>query len=366
MNHCRETDAEVRRVRAILRQAMECEASDVHLVAGYPPVLRVHGELQNLGADALSAEEARGLVVSVCPEAVRARLAETHDADFSYAFEHQGEVRRFRVNVFKNQEAVGACLRLIPQQIPTLEWAGFPATLAERLVSLLNGLVLVTGITGSGKTTTLAILIDLLLRRGGSRIITVEEPIEYVFAPSGSSVVTQREVGVDVPSFADGLKYGLRQDPDVILVGEIRDRETAQMALSAAETGHLVFATLHTRDAKGAVSRFADLFPRDAQDDVRSQLSLSLRCVTAQHLLPAAASGAKRVLALEVLINNYSVASAIRLGKLETLETCIQTGKRDGMISLDESLSHLLRAGRITREAALLYASDPEHIAGVA
>jgi twitching motility protein PilT len=212
--------------------------------------------------------------------------------------------------------------------------------------------VIVTGATGSGKTTTLAMIVNLLNQTGGYRIITVEEPVEYQFPRAVDSVVTQREVGTDVLNFADGLKYGLRQDPDVILLGEIRDRETAQMALSAAETGHLVFTTLHTRDAKGAISRYADLFPQDVQRDVRVQLALSLRAIVSQRLLPGTVKGTKRHLALEVLWNTYPVASAIRQAKLESIDNYLLTSREEGMVCFDESIRQLLRAGKISRDVA--------------
>jgi twitching motility protein PilT len=211
--------------------------------------------------------------------------------------------------------------------------------------------------TGAGKTTTLAMIINLLNKKGGYRIITIEDPVEYAFPAIGASIISQREVGRDVQSFADGLKYGLRQDPDVMLVGEIRDHATAQMALSAAETGHLVFSTLHTRDAKNAISRFTDLFPQNTQAEVRGQLSLSLRAVIAQHLLPKAGGG-KRALALEIMFNNSPMASAIKLGKLESIDTNITTGRADGMISLDEAVRRLLQAGQIELETAERYVSD--------
>src|SRR5690606_32401595 len=184
-------------------------------------------------------------------------------------------------------ESIGACFRVIPETIPDFHWAGFPRDLADRLISFRNGLVIFSGVTGAGKTTTLAMIIKLLCEQGDYRVVTIEEPIEYRYPRTSGSIVTQREVGRDVGSFHEGLKYALRQDPDVILVGEIRDRETAQTALSAAETGHLVFATLHTRDAKGAISRYADLFPQDTQHEVRAQLSNSLQAVIGQHLLPS-------------------------------------------------------------------------------
>src|SRR5207237_1946818 len=258
----------------------------------------------------------------------------------------------FRANVFHSGRQLAACLRVVPTEIPALDWAGFPPALAQRLAFVRDGLVIVTGATGSGKTTTLAMIVNLVNQAGGYRIITVEEPVEYVFPRAANSVVTQREVGVDVLTFADGLKYGLRQDPDVILVGEIRDRETAQIALSAAETGHLVFTTLHTRDAKGAISRYADLFPQDVQRDVRYQLALSLRAVVAQRLLPDIERGAKRHLALEVLWNTNPIASAIRTAKLESIDNYLLTGRDDGMVSFDESVRQLLRAGKITQEVA--------------
>jgi twitching motility protein PilT len=266
--------------------------------------------------------------------------------------------QRFRANQFRSGQSLGPCFRIIPSAIPDFEWAGVPFELADRLAHFRNGLVIVSGITGSGKTTTLAMIVNLLCQEGGYRIITVEEPIEYVLPKSTGSVVTQREVGDDVHSFADGLKYGLRQDPDVILVGEIRDRETAQMALSAAETGHLVFATMHTRDAKGAISRYADLFPQSVQFEIRAQLATSLRAVISQHLLPAMRPNQKRELALEIMFTNPAIASAIRFGKLETIDNYIVTGRADGMLSLDESVKRLLNASKITRETAEFFVSD--------
>ena len=205
-------------------------------------------------------------------------------------------------------------------------------------------------------------IVNMLVEEGEHRIITIEEPIEYVFSEKSDSVVTQREVGTDVHSFADGLKYGLRQDPDVILVGEIRDRETAQMALSAAETGHLVFSTLHTRDAKGAISRFADLFPQTVQQDVRSQLALSLRSVVAQHLLASIVPDQKQELALEIMFNNSPISAGIRTGRVESMDNNILTGKSSGMILLDESIRQLLITNKITRETAERYASDPRYL----
>jgi twitching motility protein PilT len=350
--HDREPAPVPEKLRAWLTRAVETGASDLHLIAGYPPVLRLHGDLVELPEPPLEARESQPLLWSLCPAEVRARLQTHKDADFSFGLEMAGRTQRFRANLFHCGGHPGACVRVVPAAIPAFGWAGFPAALAQRLAFVRDGLVIVTGATGSGKTTTLAMIVNVLNQAGGYRIITVEEPVEYTFPLAANSVVTQREVGPDVPTFADGLKYGLRQDPDVILVGEIRDRETAQIALSAAETGHLVFTTLHTRDTKGAITRYADLFPQDAQRDVRGQLAMSLRAVVSQRLLPGVEKGAKRHLALEVLWNTYPIASAIRTGKVESIDNYLLTGRDDGMLSFDESIRQLLRAGKITREVA--------------
>lgn len=356
------------RMADLLRGMVDREASDLHLVAGRRPMVRVHGRLECASPEPLSADDVRAMLMSLIPPRLRERmlLDELKDMDFSTHVDRAGERVRFRANVFFAQGVMGACFRSIPAEIPTLEWTRFPEDLADRIIHQRNGLVLLTGVSGSGKTTTLAVLVNMLNQLGDRRIVTVEEPIEYVFSPAEGSVVTQREVGVDTDSFPDGLRAALRQDPNVILVGEIRDRETAQMAISAAETGHLIFATLHTRDAKGAVTRLADLFPRDAQDDIRSQLALSLRFIISQHLLPSINAVERRELAIEVLYVNPAVRSAIRLGKIETIDTALQTGRRDGMITLDEYLSRLVAGGRVSPDVARQFANDPESIGRVA
>ncbi len=335
------------------------QASDLHLVAGNPPMYRIHGVLSAAEGGAIGEGGVLPLIGAVAPAEVKARLSAGTDLDFALQVGEGPAAHRFRVNVFFARGEAGACIRAIPSEIPSPAALGIPAELAERIAALTSGLVLVTGITGSGKTTSIAALIQLLNSRGGSRIITIEEPIEYLYPPSPGSLVTQREVGADVASFYDGLRYGLRQDPDVLLVGEIRDRETAQLALSAAETGHLIFATLHTPDAKGAVTRLIDLFPSEQHDDIRTQLSMSLRYVIAQHLLPTDAGG-RRVLAMEVMSASFGVRSAIRVGKIESLDTAIQSGRREGMWSLDADLKRLLLEGKITMETARAFAKDPE------
>ncbi len=344
-------------LREALVQAVEQGASDLHVVVGHRPTLRLHGRLQELAGAVLTDESVKSGLLALCPPPERGQFERDRNVDFGLEIELGGWPRRFRANYFLSDQSLGACFRVIPSEIPDFGWAGFPFELALRLAHFRNGLVLITGVSGAGKTTTLAMLINLLTQEGDYRIITVEEPIEYVFPARGNSIVTQREVGRDVATFADGLKYGLRQDPDVMLVGEIRDRDTAQMALSAAETGHLVFATLHTRDAKGAVSRYADFFPQHVQTEIRAQLAMGLRAVICQHLLPSVAGG-KRELGLEILFNNAPIASAIRTGKDESIDRNILTSRAEGMIPLDESVRRLFLAGKISRETAEQFVSD--------
>lgn len=340
------------KLRRWLEWAVQVGASDLHLTVGHPPVLRLNGDLSELPEPPLAAADAEPLLTAVCPPVARDQLRATRNADFSFAAPVEDRVSRFRASLFYAGRHVGACIRVIPDAIPDFDWAGFPTPLAARITGLRDGLVVVTGATGSGKTTTLAMIVQALNAAGGYRIITVEEPVEYIFPRALNSVVTQREVGLDVLTFADGLKYGLRQDPDVILVGEIRDTDTAQMALSAAETGHLVFTTLHTRDAKGAVTRFADLFPQESQQAVRAQLAMSLRAVVSQRLLPGMDGGGKRHLALEVMWNTHPIANAIRTSKIESIDNYLLTGREEGMLSFDESVRQILKAGLISRAVA--------------
>ncbi len=341
-----------------LTTAVRQEASDLHLVVGHPPMLRVHGQLTPMDEPDLAKQQLDRLLPAVCPAPFAERFAAEKNTDFSLEITIAERAQRFRANYFFSGRNMGACFRVIPAAIPDFAWARFPIEVADKLAGFRNGLILVSGVTGSGKTTSLAMLVNRFNLAGGYRIITIEEPIEYRFPRVPASVVTQREVGVDVSTFADGLKYGLRQDPDVILVGEIRDRNTAQIALSAAETGHLVLSTLHTRDAKGAISRFVDLFPQTVQHEVRSQLAMSLRAVVSQHLLPSIVPGERRELALEIMFNNLPIASAIRFGKIESIDNCILTGRSAGMLTLDEAIRRLMVDDRIDRQTAERFVSD--------
>ncbi|MBI4582131.1 MAG: PilT/PilU family type 4a pilus ATPase [Planctomycetes bacterium] len=345
---------------ALIEAGLAREASDLHLAVGHPATLRVHGDLLPVEAAPLTDDATARMIASVMPVELRSRLDVQKDFDFSLSLPRPAGTARFRVNAFFGQGHLGVCLRFVPSAIPSFEWMGISMDLVRRIVNLHNGLVLITGVTGSGKTTTLAGLVEQLNQLGHRRIVTIEEPIEYVFEPKANSVITQREVGIDVASFADGLRSSLRQDPDVILCGEIRDIETARMAISAAETGHLVMSTVHTQDAKGAITRLIDIFPAERQQDIRGQLSLSLRFVISQHLLPSATPGTKRALAMEVLVANDGVRAAIRLNKIESIDTAIQTGKKWGMQTLDESLATLACNRRITTETAHRYAKNPD------
>lgn len=349
----------------LLARGVEIQASDLHLVVGYPPTYRVHGQLRPTDADPLSRPDLERMIASAVPAPIKSRAEARQDVDFSLTLDLPGDMARFRVNAFFAGGEPGACLRFIPRTIPAFEWMGFPPKLVQTITNLHGGLVLITGVTGSGKTTTLAGLVQALNELGHRRIITIEEPIEYVFQPAPQSVITQREVGVDVPSFAQGLKSSLRQDPDVILCGEIRDIETARMAISAAETGHLVMSTVHTQDAKGAITRLVDVFPADQQQEIRGQLSLSLKLVISQLLVPAVDPTAKRVLALEILVMNDPVRAAIRQNKIESIDSLIQIGKKQGMQTIDEHLASHVVQRRITAETAHRFAKNPDGLRGL-
>ncbi|MBW7905395.1 MAG: PilT/PilU family type 4a pilus ATPase [Phycisphaerae bacterium] len=367
-------DAAAQQLWELLHRAVSLGASDVHLSPGNVPLARVHGRLEALPAgphDAsppapLSPDVTRHMAAACLSAQTQGadgaqRLQALQDYDGSLALPAAGGGARFRFNLHRARGGWALALRSIGAAAPTLAELDFPQGLAQRLIAHPHGLVIFTGAAGVGKSSSMAAIILLLAQSRSVHVLTIEEPVEYVLRPTAGSLFTQREVGSDTPSFASGLRHGLRQDPDVILVGETRDRDTAQMVLSAAETGHLVFTTLHTRDAKGALTRFADLFPAEAQDDVRRQLAMSLRAVVSQLLLPSV-DGGRRALALEVLHVNQQAEVAIRNGRVETLESVIQTGKRDGMWTLDDDLRRLLSAGRISFDTARRVARRPEEL----
>jgi len=341
----------------VLLEVLDRRASDLHITAGTPPMLRVRGRLAPMeGYPVLTPTDTREIVYSILSDSQRQRFENNWQLDFAYQIPGKA---RFRVNAYFQRSAVGAAFRLIPFDVVPLETLGLPPVVAE-FANRPRGLVLVTGPTGSGKSTTLASLIDEINQTRDEHILTIEDPIEFLHKHK-RCIVNQRELGQDAPSFALGLKAALRQDPDVILVGEMRDQETIGTALTAAETGHLVFATLHTQDAPQTIDRIIDVFPPHQQQHVRVMLSVALQGVVAQQLLPTA-DGSGRVAAVEVLIPTPAVRNLIREGKTHQIYSAIQTGGEHGMQTMDSALTDLVRAGRITRDAARRRASVPAEL----
>ncbi len=336
------------------------DASDLHLSAGAAPAVRVRGEIRPVeDLDPLTPEQTQQLLYRILSTEQQKRLEIDRQIDVSY--EVPG-VARFRVNVFFQQNAVGAAFRLIPEKIRSLEELGLPESLHE-LTQRPRGLVLVTGPTGSGKSTTLAALIDEINRTRYAHILTIEDPIEFLH-PHRRCIVNQREVGGDTTGFAAALRAGLRQDPDVILLGEMRDLETVATALTAAETGHLVFGTLHTRGAAGTIDRIIDVFPGGQQSQVRAQIAGALQAVVTQALLPTA-DGQGRVAALEILLPDDAVRNLIRQGKIEQIYSAMQTGTSRGMLTMEQSLCELVQRGTIDLDVALSCSSVPEQLNGL-
>lgn len=333
-------------------------ASDIHLTVGVPPVLRVQGKLYQLGQyEALTPEVAQQLIYSIMTDDQRQNFEETLECDFSFGLKNLG---RLRVNVYKQKGCVAAALRSIPNEFKSFEQLGLPSVVYN-LMKLEKGLVLVTGATGSGKSTSLASMINYLNMHESNHIITVEDPIEFVH-PHKRSIVNQREVGADTHSFQAALKHFLREDPDIILVGELRDIETIEACLTLAETGHLVFATLHTNDAIQSINRIIDVFPANQQPQVRTQLSFVLEAVISQQLLPTL--DGKRVLAAEVLIANAAVRNLIRDGKAEQIMSTMQTNAGIGMVTMNQSLGDLYIQKRISFQEAILHSNDPSGLKG--
>jgi len=322
-------------------------ASDIHIVVGRPPVLRIDERLRSLETKVLLPDDTVALMKSITPERNQQELQEEGGTDFGFAF---GDKARFRVSIFKQRGNISVVLRLIPTRIMSFEEIGLPKICAA-LCRRPRGLFLVTGPTGSGKTTTLATMINYINESFDRHIVTVEDPIEY-YHNHKKSIINQREVGIDVPSFAEALRRVLRMDPDVILVGELRDLETIESAIRAAETGHLVFSTLHTTSASGTITRIIDVFPVNQQEQIRTQLSINLLAVLSQMLCPLAA-GKGRVAAYEFMVVTPAISNLIRENKSYRIDSNIQTGRKLGMQLLDEHLWQLYESGKITLEEML-------------
>ncbi len=339
----------------LLQTVVNRGASDLHIEVGQPPVIRLHGRMLKLETKMLEPEDTVALMKSITPERCQQELQEVGGADFGFAFGEQG---RFRVSVFKERGHVAISLRLIPMKLMSFKELGTPPVVVE-LCKRPRGLILVTGPTGSGKSTTLATMIDYLNETFDYHIITIEDPIEF-YHNHKRSTVTQREVGVDVPSFAEAVRRSLRQDPDVILVGEMRDLETIESAITAAETGHVVFATLHTTGAQGTVNRIIDAFPANQQEQIRTQLSTSIIGILSQALLPRISGG--RVAAYEMLVVTPAVANLIRENKTYRITSTIQTGQKLGMQLLDDHMFHLWRDGVVAKHEILLVSNSPDEL----
>jgi twitching motility protein PilT len=340
-------------IQALMDACLERGASDLHLSVGRAPVLRLRGHLVEIeGLPVLAPADIEHMARAILPDRNRAELEAKGTTDFGYA---HGDKCRFRVSVLTQKGSRAIVMRLIPHRLLSFEQIGLPDSV-RKLLDLHRGLVLVTGPTGSGKTTTLATMIDWINRNRDVHIITIEDPIEY-YHKHGKSQVTQREVGTDVPTFAEAMRRALRQDPDVVLLGEMRDLETTSSAISAAETGHLVFGTLHTTGAARTVDRIIDQYPTEQQEQVRSQLAVALVAVISQILIPSA-DGRGRVAAFEVMISNAAIENHIRKTETFKIPSVMQTSRRQGMQLLDDSLLDLWRSGRIKREDALERAFD--------
>jgi len=340
------------KIDALLKLMIEHKASDLHVTSGSPPLLRINGELERIAYHELSEEEVKLLVYEIIPQSGIDHLEAEFDLDFAYEIEG---IARFRANIYFKHAGLGAAFRLIPHDILTFSELGLPPAVRE-LSRIRKGLVIVTGPTGSGKSTTLAAMVDLLNKERKAHVITLEDPLEFVHE-NQTCLIMQRQVGVHVESFASGLRAALREDPNVIMVGEMRDLETIALAITAAEVGLLVFGTLHTSSAAKTVDRIIDAFPQDQQAQIRTMLSDSLKGVIAQQLLKRA-DGNGRIAALEILVGNQAVANLIREGKTFQLQSILQTGKKLGMQTIDQHLKELVAKGLVTTEEASLYADE--------
>lgn len=342
-------------LRELLEEMVKRGASDLHLTVGTPPQVRIDGRLKRTEHDVLTADMTMKLAYSIMNEKQRKKFEENNELDLSFGLEN---LSRFRCNVFMQRGNVAVAIRQIPFKIRSFEELGLPKVVSE-MSNLPRGLVLVTGPTGSGKSTTLAAIIDKINREYNYHIITVEDPIEYLHRHN-NCLINQREVFSDTPSFASALKYALREDPDVVLVGEMRDLETIESALNISETGHLAFATLHTNSAAETINRIIDVFPTNQQEQIRVTLSFSLQAVVAQQLIPRVGGG--RCLALEILVCTPAIRAIIRDDKIHQVYSMIQSGQKYGMKTMNMSLAELYRTGKITLNDCLGHSSDPAEI----
>jgi twitching motility protein PilT len=338
----------------VLAKAMQLRASDVHIHVGLPIQMRMNGRLLKANSPALEAQQTESLILEILTEEERAQFKAHNDLDFAYTMPGVG---RFRGNVYRQRKGIDAVFRPIPLEPPSLEELGLPSSLAK-LTTFHQGLVLVTGPAGCGKSSTMAALINLINEDRPDHIITVEDPIEYAHK-SKTCVVNQRQVRKHTGSFASALRAALREDPDVIAIGELRDLETISLAITAAETGHLVLGTLHTNDAARTINRILDAYPPDQQSQIRAMISESLRAIISQKLIPTA-DGSRRVPALEILLFNIAVSNLIREERVFQLRSVMQTGRNLGMCLFDDSLLDLVRKGVITKEIARHYCDEPK------
>jgi twitching motility protein PilT len=340
------------KIERLLQAGFELKASDIHITVGVPPVMRINGDLRKYGQESLLPEDTEGMAKAIIPEKMWERFKEQGELDFSYGIPG---VSRFRVNTYHQRGCVSMAIRIVPTSIPTIEDLKLPEIL-KKISEKPQGLVLVTGPTGSGKSTTLAAMIQYMNETMRKHIITLEDPIEYLHK-HGSSIIDQREVGFDTNNFANGLRAALRQDPDVILVGEMRDLETIQTAITAAETGHLVFGTLHTSSAPATINRIIDVFPPSQQAQIRIQLASVLVSVVSQRLFPTIEKQG-RIGATEILINNSAVANLIRNEKIHQIISIMQTSRSYGMHTLEMDVKELVQKGMISRDSAEPYLQE--------
>jgi twitching motility protein PilT len=336
----------------ILRAASEHKASDVHLTVGVPPILRINGDLKRYGKDPLKPPDTESMAKAIIPDTMWQIFKEKGELDFSYSVPG---VSRFRVNTYHQRNCIAIALRTVPSKIPTIEELGMPDTL-KKLMEKPQGLVLVTGPTGSGKSTTLASMIHYMNMTMRNHIITLEDPIEYLHK-HGNCIIDQREVGFDTGNFANGLRAALRQDPDVILVGEMRDLETIQTAITAAETGHLVLGTLHTSSAPATINRIIDVFPPNQQPQIRVQLASVLVGIISQRLFPTADRTGRRA-ATEIMVNNPAIANLIRNEKVHQIASIMQTSRALGMHTLDSAIKEMIERGTILKDVAEPYLQE--------